>query len=652
MLRNHLIILLLILATIVVYWHAKENTFVDADDPLYITENVHVRGGLDIDNALWAFTTDYAANWHPLIWLSHMLDCSLFGLNPAWHHLMNVFFHITNSILLFLVLVQMTRKPWQSAFVTAVFALHPLHVESVAWAAERKDVLSTLFWMLTVAAYSRYVRKKARKSYVLVLLFFALGLMAKPMLVTLPFVLLLLDYWPFRRFEIDQVGGGQPGFNKLGTLNRLPHKSIALRLFQEKIPLLALAIASSIITLVVQQHGGAIPTSRLLPLETRISNAFVAYVKYIGKAIWPTELAVFYPYQIVSLPLWQSGGAALLLIVVSVLVVRYRKTFPYLTVGWFWFLGTLVPVIGLVQVGGQAMADRYMYVPLIGPSIIIAWGSADFFGRRRYGRTALVTLAAAAISAMTMLTWIQVGYWRDTITLFEHANEVTKNNYVALTSLGAALQKQGNIDGALDRYRKALRINSSYELAHYNLAVALQSKREIDEAIAHFSEAVRLDPGSAANHYGLATALSDKGETQKALMHFQQALEIEPEYWAAHYAAALLLGRVGNLDGAIFHFAEAVRIKPDNPDAQYNLGLAFHRKGVLENAILHYSQAIRLQPDNAYAHGNLGAALHKLGRIDEAITQYKQALQLKPDYIDARNNLDLAIAVQRQMTKP
>lgn len=656
--RTQLIIVLLCAVTIAVYWQVKSHEFVDADDPLYITENMHVQGGMTFDNLAWAFTTGYAANWHPLTWISHMIDCQVYGQNPAGHHLTNVFFHIVNTVLLFLVLAEMTGglrhggHVWQSAFAAAVFALHPLHVESVAWAAERKNVLSAFFWLLTMLVYMRYVDHPRMINYLLLIFSFALGLMAKPMLVTLPFVLLLLDYWPLRRFEVTRANDERKRFGKFNPANPPTRASMALHLVREKIPLIVLSVISSVITFIVQQRGEAIPTWRSLPLGVRVANALIAYVRYIGKTLWPSDLAVFYPHPMNTLPVWQPFAAGLLLVGITVLFIRVRKSFPYLLVGWLWFLGTLVPVLGLVQVGEQSMADRYMYVPLIGLSIIVAWGVTDLLARWRHRRIILAVASVVILFSMTVRSFSQVTTWSDSMTLFEHASQVTSDNYVAITSVGSALQSQGKLEGAIEHYMQSLRINNSYELAHYNLAVALQAKGETEKAIPHYSEAIRLKPDEVGAYYGLGLALSEKGAIQQSIPYYLKALQLNPDYWQAHYGVALAFTRLGLLKDAIAHYDEALRLKPDYPDAHFNLGIAWHRMGELDKAIPHYSEAIRLKPDYALAHSNLGTALHEQGKLKEAIAQYREALRLNPNLTDAHHNLQIALERQQRAEKP
>ena len=518
-----LVCLFLVLATLTVYFQVRNHAFVNFDDDLYVSENSYVQDGLTLKSITWAFTATDTANWHPLTWLSHMMDYQLYGMDSGRHHLTNIFLHVANTLLLFFVLRRISGNLWPSGFVAVLFAVHPLHVESVAWVAERKDVLSTFFWMLTMWSYVRYVERPGVKRYLLIVFFFILGLMAKPMLVTLPFVFLLLDYWPLDRFQFGQSDIGR---NSL-------QRSIGLRLALEKIPFFVLAAASSSLTFIVQEIGGAVAPLGGFSVNLRIANALVSYVSYMGKMIWPQNLAVFYPHPVL-LPWWKVAGAGLLLISISLFVIRVWRRRPYLVVGWLWYLGTLVPVIGLVQIGRQAMADRYTYIPLIGISIIIAWGVPELLVKWRYKEIGLAAIAAVVFSVLMAITYIQVRYWANSITLFEHALEVTFNNYVAHDNLGSALYRKGRLDEAVGHYTEALRINPDYLEPHNNLGAALFRKGKIDEAICYFTRALRIKPDIAETHNNLGAALFQKGKIDEAIAHFQEALRIRPDYANAH----------------------------------------------------------------------------------------------------------------------
>ena len=461
--------LALILANLVAYAPVWHYGFVNYDDPGYISDNPHVAAGLTAQDVWWAFTTGFFANWHPLTWLSHMLDVELFGMNPGPHHFTSVLLHIANTLLLFWLLHRITGALGRSAFVAGLFAVHPLHVESVAWLSERKDVLSTLFGLLTIWAYVEYVRRHGLRRYLVVLLLFALSLMAKPMLVTLPFVLLLLDFWPLGRVSLEAIDPGRSGWAALWD-----RRSIVLRLVLEKLPLLALTIVSSVITFVVQQRGGTMLQLGVLPWNRRVGNALLAYFSYIGKTLWPTRLAALYPFR--SSPGWEVAAAILGLIGVSVTVIWDGRRHPYLPVGWLWYVGTLVPVIGLIQVGQQSMADRYSYIPLIGLFVIVAWGIPDLLARWPYRSTALPMAAVFVILACMIAARGQVLYWRNSIALWERTLEVTDENPVAHNNLAAALLVQGRTGQAIAHFSEALRIRPDYAEAHRNMGLLWKTK--------------------------------------------------------------------------------------------------------------------------------------------------------------------------------
>jgi len=517
-LRSELLICLLLgLIALAVYWHVTNHEFIYYDDPLYVIENHHVRAGLTLKSFAWSFNFKEKDRtyWHPLTWLSHILDCQLYGLNPGMHHLTNLVLHVASSILLFLVLSRMTGALWKSAFVAALFALHPLNVDSVAWVAERKNVLSTFFWMLTMLTYAYYSKQPNTYKYLLTFFCFALGLLAKPMLVTLPFVLLLLDYWP------------------LGRL-RHPTTPSAFRLVLEKVPFFVLSGVGIYLSASSVEGLGTVIPMELRPMELRVANALVSYVSYIGKMIWPQGLAIHYPYPDM-VPTWKATCAGLFLVLVSLVVFPAIKRKPYLSVGWLWFLGTLVPVTGLVQVGlWPAMADRWAYVPLIGLFIMIAWGVCDLVARWSRKKTVLASLSLAILLVLMILSWTQVRYWKNSIALFEHALNVTMNNVPAHNNLGKSLAKRGEIAEAIIHFSEALRIKPRYAKAHYNLGLAFANQDRTTEAIIHFSEALRIKPGLAEAHHNLGVALMRKGKIVDAIAHFREALIIRPDFSSAH----------------------------------------------------------------------------------------------------------------------
>jgi Flp pilus assembly protein TadD len=480
--------------------------------------------------------------------------------------------------LLFFILSRITGSLWRSAFVAGLFALHPLHVESVAWVTERKDVLSTFFWMLTMWFYIQYAAQPRLYKYFLALFAFTLGLMAKPMLVTLPFVLLLLDYWPLGRFQPGQFkdhNGSE--IEKSMSSNKLP--PLASRLLLEKLPFFVLAAAASLIAFLTQQSWGAAASVEVLPARIRIANGLVAYIGYMRKMIWPQDLAVFYPHPGNTLPIWQAAGAGLLLLLISVLALRARRRHPYLPVGWLWYLGTMVPVIGLVQVGKQSMADRFTYIPLIGLFIIIAWTVPCLLAKWRYQRILLFTSAALVLLALMIVTRLQVRHWRNSITLFEHTLAVTTDNQVIHNNLGKALIRKGEIDKARFHYSRALQLQPNSAKAHTNLGNILEQQGKLQEAMHHYYSAVQLDPKLAEAHFNLGNALIRQGKNEEAAYHFAMAVQLQANFAEAHNSLGVTLARQGRLAEAIVHFYRALQLKPDYPQAQKNLEIALYQAG-------------------------------------------------------------------------
>jgi len=546
----------LLVSVLIVFWPTLGHEFINYDDFSYVVHNNHVKSGLTLPGIRWAFTSTYASNWHPVTWLSHMLDCQLFGLRPGGHHFTNLLFHAANTILLFLLLRTMTGALWRSAIVAALFAVHPLHVESVAWVAERKDLLSTFFMLITLSAYAGYVRQPGWKRYVPVIFLFAVGLMAKPMLVTLPFVLVLLDYWPLDRLEMD----GKSRKQKLTVLKRL---------LLEKAPLFLLSAASSVITIFAQTS--AIWNLADIPIPTRLGNAIISYAKYLGLTFWPTDLAIIYPYPD-SLCFLEMILASAVLVVISTFVFLTAKKHRYLPVGWLWFLGTLVPVIGIVQVGSQAMADRYTYIPLIGIFIMLAWGGSDLFERFKWSAKASEIITAGFILVLMTLSARQVVFWKDGITLFQHTIRVTSDNYVAHNNLGIALAHQGKRDEASIHFREALRISPIYTHARYNLALNCQNEGNIDEAIVHYRELIRLSP-SADGRNNLAVALMARGEYEEAAEQLLKAIQDDPGNARAYNNYGVILMQKGDTDAARLQFEKSLRLDPNYENARSNLAL-------------------------------------------------------------------------------
>jgi tetratricopeptide (TPR) repeat protein len=568
--RSEIIVsLFLILSVFAVYWQVGNHEFIILDDDDYVTENRHVQAGWTMESLAWAFTSRFHRHWHPLTWLSHMTDCQFFGLDPGWHHLSSVFLHVANSLLLFFVFKRMTGALFRSAFVAALFALHPLHVETVAWVADRKDVLSAFFWMLTMWVYVRYTERPGFIRYVLVFISFILGLMAKSMVVTLPFVLLLLDYWPLERFESGQSRReGKPKDPK--GLDARHQSTPTLRLVWEKALFFLIIGPCGVVTVLVFQSTISLNLSKYWPTKIHMVNSPLYYLSYIGKMFYPLNLATPYPDPHM-VPLWQVGGAGLLLLGISFLVFWQRRRYPYLLMGWLWYLITLLPVIGLVKVGPHEMADRYTYIPLIGLFVIVAWGAPDLLRGWRYRRMALAMLTAMLLLACMMGAWLQVRHWKDSISLFKHAVHVTADNAMAHNNLGVALSRQGRFKEAIHHYSEALRIKPDYVKAHNNLGLRLAEQGRLTEAIHHYSEALRIKPDDAEVHNKLGVALSRQGRFKEAIHHYSEALRIKPDYAEAHNNMGAGLAEQGRLEEAIRHFSEALKIRPGYEQAHNNL---------------------------------------------------------------------------------
>jgi protein O-mannosyl-transferase len=566
---------ILVVINVMAYFPVSTYGFVNYDDATYISNNPDVTRGLTFDGLVWAFTTGRASNWHPVTWLSHMTDVQLFGVNAGAHHVVNLVLHIANTLLLFWFFQRATGQLGPSAFVAALFAVHPLHVESVVWLAERKDLLSTLFWTVALCAYVSYVRNPRFSAYLAVFVALALGLMAKPMLVTMPFLMLLLDYWPLQRL-------------------RLSADSNLLTLVREKVPFFILVAASSIVTFLVQKAGGAMGTPG--PLANRIANAFVGYLTYVWKAIWPVNLAVLYPLH--DAPIWWPA-AVLALVGLSILSIWLGRNRPYIPVGWFWYIGTLVPVIGVVQVGRQAIADRYTYVPLIGLFLIVAFARAEYVCINRSRRLAAAGVGALLIILCMWGTRAQLQYWQTSEALWTHTLNVTRDNSLAHNDLGTALEQSG----------------------------------KVDEALLHYAEATRIEPEYASAHFNLAAALLKSGKTNRAneaSVHLTEALRIQPDFAEAHNTLGVYLLNQGKGEEAIRHLREAVRLKPDFPLAHNNLAGAFATVGRIDEAIAEYGEALRWDPTFLQASDNLGILLMQRGKTSEAIGRFRESLRINP----------------------
>ncbi|MBP6964022.1 MAG: tetratricopeptide repeat protein [Armatimonadetes bacterium] len=620
-----LILAALILLTFAAFWGVLGSEFLSFDDDVYVTANRWVNAGLTPAGIKWAFTAFHSANWHPLTWLSHMLDCQVYGLDPLGHHLGNLILHVISTVLLFLLVFRMTGFAWRSAFVAALFAVHPLHVESVAWIAERKDVLSAVFWLLTMHAYVSYAAHGRRAAYVGALIAFALGLMAKPMLVSLPIVLLLVDYWPLGRFGFGSAVDFQA----------------ARRLIWEKVPFLILSAASCVVTFAAQSSGGAVVAAEVVPFGVRGANAVVAYTAYVLKMLWPAGLAAMYPHPFDSIPAWQVVASALFLSAVTLLALRAAGSRPYLAVGWFWYILTLLPVIGLVQVGMQSMADRYTYLPLIGLFLAVTWGAAGAAVRLGPApRTApiLASLAVMVVLACTLGTWRQVGYWKDSETLFKRALAVTERNGLAETNLSIALINRGRYEEAIRHARAAVEIKPrarSYDA----LGVALVRLGRLDEAAEQYERALRFRPVYPMSLYNLGCVRFAEGRYQDAAGLFRRAASLQPDSADTHYYLARSLAELADADGAIRSYRTAVGLDPRHYLARFNLGVMLNQRGEHQEALSLFEEVVRIKPDYAVAHHNIGSALDSLGRTDEAMRAYREAVRLRPDLGEAHNNL-------------
>jgi tetratricopeptide (TPR) repeat protein len=612
--RNSVICVLILVVVMAVYGRVIGYPFVNYDDNNYVTENSHIRNGLTWSGATWAFSSTEHSNWHPLTWLSHALDCEIFGLQPYGHHLTNIVFHALNSVLLFLLMFQATKREGPSLVLALLFAVHPINVESVAWVAERKNVLSTFFFFLTLAAYGWYARKPNLSRYLSVLLFFACGLMSKPMLVTLPFVLLLLDYWP---------------------LERIGRNTSLAKLFVEKLPLFTLSGVVSVITFKAQEAGHAFHAATQFPFAVRFEDAIVAYALYLGKALWPSHLAAFYPHPGESVSLWTVAASSILLAVVTGLTLIFRSR-PYLLMGWLWFLGTLVPVIGLVQVGDQGMADRYAYVPFIGVFLMFTWAAADFFQAQRTSQIVSTAMSLGMILALLFATNRQIGYWSSDTKLWEHTLAVTTRNAFAHRHVGMALLLSNNTDDALWHLREAVAISPGDPMNYVDLGLCLQESHQFDAAVEQYQKAM----GVTANTEELAVAYTNLGSLYEQVGNYPVAIEkykkaitltVDKEQLATDYTnLGSAYDQSGNYQDAYKSYNLALQLNPKLFNAYFNRGLVLEREGKIEEAVADYQHSIELQP-TARGYLELSRALQRLNRISEAQTSYEKARKLASD---------------------
>jgi len=655
--------------TIAVYAPVRHHDFVSLDDTVYVSENEHVARGLTAPGVVWALTSvdNPTANWHPVTWMSHMLDVELFGMNPGAHHVVSVVLHTLNSVVLFLLLCGTTGHAWRSACVAALFAVHPLHVESVAWIAERKDVLSTLFWFLAFWAYVRYTRQPGRVRYAAVIILFALGLMAKPMVITLPFTLLLLDWWPLGRLPVGAADGG-------GWAARVRQW---VPLLVEKWPLFAMSALSAVMTVVSQRQAGAVVALEAIPVPARAANAALSYGTYAWQMIWPSGLSVFYPHS-GSARVGATAAALLFLAGMSVAAAHAARTRRHVTAGWLWYLATLAPVIGLVQVGMQAAADRYTYVPLIGLFVLVVWELAERAGTRAMARMLASAAACAAIVASGVAARAQVAYWVNDASLWQHALDVDADNYYAHYALGRMLLQDGRRDDAFPHLERALKLAPWFAEVHDTIGLAHGASGRLDDAIEEHREALRLKPGLVAPRFNLGVAYERQGNAGEAAVQYREAIRRTPRNAVFRAALGHLLAKRGQFDAAMGELREALRLAPDSAEARYALASALAgrgdvtsatdelrkalvsapryipaqsligelllRQGQVDEAIPHLREAVRLEPGSAGARAALASALAESGRLEDAVVEYGEGVRLAPGDPSLRHSLGLCLA--------
>ncbi|MBD3345939.1 MAG: tetratricopeptide repeat protein [Chitinivibrionales bacterium] len=625
---SSLVPLLLIIAVGITYWPLHKNGFLQRyDDYDYIVENEHVNTGLTFPNIQWAFFSSHAANWHPMTWISHMLDCHIYGLNPNGHHFTNLLIHIANSILLYFLLLYGSRCPWRSLFVALLFALHPINVQSVAWAAERKELLSTFFGFLSLRAYFAYGRHPNINKYLFSLLCFLLALMSKAMLVTLPFLLFLLDYWPLKRIPFHG-----PGKLHLQTASGL--KRSALIIIAEKAPYFVASIAVSIITIVTQKQAGAMAPLESIPLLVRLANAITSYCAYISKLIWPTNLSVIYPHPGMPNPLI----IFLSFIVLSILIflaIKFITKAPWMFIGLFWYLGTLLPVIGFVQVGEQPMADRYAYFPFIGLYILLSWSMGYIVQRTKF---IILIPATIVLVFLAGITQKQITYWRDSISLFQHAVNATEQNYLAHYNLAYAFADNGQFEKAIHHYKHSITIQPSAN-SYNNLGVVYLKLNEPQKALLQFFKVLELDPEYEEAYYNLGMCYARIGKVKRAIRAYQKALESNPEYWEALNNIGLLYLRNGSYKEAVCYFTKSLHVNKKNISTYLKRGKAYHKMGKIDSALSDYLTVLGAYPQDAYLLFEIGLLYELGGAYHMAVEKYSRAAQIMPENKHFKNKL-------------
>jgi tetratricopeptide (TPR) repeat protein len=612
---------LLALITICIYSQVTECNFINYDDGVYVTLNDDVLRGLSWEGFKWAFTSLYSANWHPLTWLTHMIDCGIFGMNPIGPHVVNVIFHLANSLLLFFAIKAMTGSSGRSLFVSGIFALHPMHVESVAWISERKDVLSTFFFLASLLFYVRFTRQRNHRNYILVVTMFALSLMSKPMMVTFPFLLLLLDFWPLNRIDLNNLS-----------------KTFPALLF-EKVPMFLISAASCAVTYYAQLKAGAVSPLDYVSFKMRILNAFVSYCSYLYKFIYPVDLAVLYPHPGHALPTWQGIAAVVAVAVACSLAAMKARKHPYIFVGWFWFLGTLVPVIGLVQVGAQSMADRYSYVPFIGLSVCLSWALSELWKKFHLNAFALKVICGSFLVFLSAMTWIQIGFWKNTASLFERTVNVTKGNCIAMSIYGNALAEDGRLEDGLSECLKSVALCPQSAEIQNRLGEILRIKGAHNQAVMHYLEAIRINPEYAVAYINLGILSAKAGSLQLAESYLSEAEGLIKDNSSEHTCLAMAWAEIGRTDRSIKHFQRALELLPEKAEYNNNMGRALVLMNDPESALPYLDKALKIAPNSPETLNNYGLAMAKMKKNEEAVYYFSAALHNKPGYKHARDNL-------------
>ena len=631
--RELFIGLFLVFSVLIIYWQVIGFQFISLDDTLYVSENKQVQQGLTWEGARWAFSLSKqgeVTNWHPLAWLSHMLDCQVFGLNPGMHHLVNVFYHALNALLLFLVLRLMTGSVWRSAFVASLFALHPVNVDSVAWISERKNLLSTTFWLLTMFAYFFYTRKQNMVMYCLVVAAFCLGSLAKSMLITLPFVLLLLDYWPLGRINLPVLRDDRARWYSFYR--------DAGRLILEKIPLMIISFVVVFITTQSLKLTDQILATQLVPMGLKIKNAIVSYLIYMGKMVWPKDLSIFHPYPDM-IPVWQVAGSLAVLLAITILaLIKYRKH-PYFIVGWLWFLGTLVPVLGIIQAGlWPAIGERWAYIPYAGLFMALAWGVPALLDRIQHKKNILVGCASIILILLACRTWFQLGYWKDDISVFSHSINLDPDNYVAHVNIAATYAGHEISDKAIHHFNEALRIHPNDALALEGLGRLYYNLGQLDKSLRYYSEQVRYYPNDIIANFELGSLYADMGDLDNALRYFTEVIRLDPEYALAYHNLGIIHAKKGDADRAIERFESALKLNPNDAESHYSSGIVLMNQGQVDDAIDHFNEALKIRPDLVGVRNYLKAALN-YKKVDERIADLESQREYKPYDPDILNTL-------------